>query len=152
MTTIVQALAGWFKKPLTKLSRERRMIVEERIKDWSRLSPTQREAKAKELDRQQVTKFSIKYARALRRKGAEKKDPKRVAWNVIGWNDGTYSLDAKTWWQTLNVTPRNAAMLLCQLNSLRVTDVLRPAGYLSCIGPERNHAPGPVVRRSFLQR
>ena len=134
--TIVQALAGFFKTPLNKLPRDKRVIVNAYIKLWPKLSPTKRQARAAEVDKQQATKLRIKFDRLHRKQEQAKKDPKRVAWDVIGWNDGTYSLDARTWWQMLNVTPRNAAMLLCQLNPLRVTD--DPNGHSSDETPQGN--------------
>ena len=109
--TVVQALAGWFKKPLNKIPRERRTFAEAYIKNWASLSPADREKRAIEVDRQRATKLRIKFDRARRKAHEAKKDPKRIAEETFGWWEA--SLDATAWWKQDNVTYKEAAMLLC---------------------------------------
>lgn len=125
MTTqsIVQSLAGLFKKPLTKLPRAKRVIAEKYIKQWPKLSPTERRAKAEEIDarakefhRQQATKLRLKLGRARREREKVKKDPKWVAGEIVGWWNGEHSLNAASWWRIANIKPEEAARLLCQSN------------------------------------
>lgn len=112
--TIVHALDDWFNKPLTKLPQEKRIIAGRHIKDWSKLSPAKRRARAEEIDRQQETKLRIKHDRARKKQELAEKDPKQVAEYSIAWDDAT--VGAVTWRGMKSITPREAAMLLCRFN------------------------------------
>lgn len=78
------------------------------------MSPTQRQARAQEVDRQRALKSRIRLDRAQREHGRLKNDPMWMAKNFVAWYDE--ELDAAAWLSLDNITPLEAAMLLCQFN------------------------------------
>jgi hypothetical protein len=112
--TIAQELANWFAKSLSKLPDDKRKIATKHIKDWSNLSPAERRAKAETYDRDTATIRRIRVEQALRKQAQAEKDPQYSVALSIVWNN-TF-LEAAHWFGLKSITPREAALLLCQLN------------------------------------
>ena len=140
--TITQALVNWFDEPVTNLPRELRPIAEAYISQWSSLSPDERRARAKEVDRQRVVKAGIKLSLAPFQQERDRHDPLKIAEETIGWWDGVAVMSASFWLAQPSVTPHQAALILCQYN---------PSN-LSGADPEKNSTDeaGPVEYRQLL--
>ncbi|MEI7956870.1 MAG: hypothetical protein WCJ66_17025 [Verrucomicrobiota bacterium] len=109
-------LAQWFGKPLAKLPRELRAIAMFHIPGWAVLSADERRNRAKEIDRQQATKFRIKHEKLGRAQGQARKDLQQQRDQIINWYDAT--LNANFYWKLSDVAPVDAATILCGQNPL----------------------------------
>lgn len=114
--TITQALVNWFSEPVTNLPRELRPIAEAYISQWSSLSPDERRARAKEVDRQRVVKAGIKLSLAEFQQERDRHVPLKFAEETIGFWDGQSAMSASFWWDQPAVTAHHAALILCQYN------------------------------------
>jgi len=70
------------------------------IVDWDKLTPEQRKEHVRQND--------------------YKNGPALAGERLIGWYD--YTMDARRWWDMQNVTPEEAAKVLCRLNPLECED------------------------------
>jgi hypothetical protein len=111
---IAQMLAKWFDRPIGDLPPRLREIAEAYVPGWPELTTADRRARADEADRRLQAVLGARFAQANNEKEQAKNDPKQVAEGLVAWYDVT--LDAMTWWGLGSVTPREAAMLLCQFN------------------------------------
>lgn len=111
---IARKLANWFDNPLNDLPPPLRKIAELYIPRWSELSGADRRARANDADQKVQETIGARFEQAEREREQAKNDPKQVAERLVAWYHET--LDAKTWWNLSAITPREAAMLLCQFN------------------------------------
>jgi len=111
---ITQMLAKWFDKPTGELPPRLRAIADAYILRWSELSGAERRARADEADHQLQAVLGDRFEKANREKEQAESDPAQVAAGIIAWY--AQSLDAETWWILSNLTPREAAALLCRFN------------------------------------
>ncbi len=105
--TVFGKLGKWANKPIKNLPRDLLPIATAYIPRWDELTPKERTDRAIEVDRQRGLKSKLRYDRAVRAQRAAR-DPVQER---IDWYDDT--LDASHWAALGDISPIDAAMLLC---------------------------------------
>lgn len=108
--TVSDALGKWANKPLAKLPRDLQSLAKAYIPQWQTLTPRQRTDRAIEVDRQRGVKSKLRYDRTVKAQRAARESVE----DSRAWYDTT--LEADHWTALGDISPMDAAMLLCRFN------------------------------------